>query len=209
MSTSRSLRIVLAASLAAFGAVGAVGAASASSNALNTTFTFDMARSAGVVAANCLQDAAASVRLVNHGETETMTVTATGLVPNSEYDLFVIQVPDAPFGIAWYQGDLQSDGTGAAHHSYVGRFSIETFAVAPGSAAAPVIHTGVDASSNPAFAPIHMFHLGLWFGSPSVATAAGCPSTVTPFNGDHNAGIQAMSTRNFPNLRGPLRHLQP
>ena len=49
-----------------------------------------------------------------------------------------------------------------------------------------------------------MFHLGLWFDSPEDAEAAGCPNTVTPFNGAHDAGIQALSTRNFPQLEGPL-----
>src|SRR5882724_4032441 len=37
-------------------------------------------------------------------------------------------------------------------------------------------------------APIHTFHLGLWFNSPVDAANAGCPGTVTRFNGDHNAG---------------------
>jgi len=79
--------------------------------------------------------------------------------------------------------------------------------VAPGSGPAPVVHR-VDASVNPATAPVHTLHLGLWFGSAAAAVAAGCPSTVTPFNGDHTAGIQALSTRNFANNNGPLRRLQ-
>jgi hypothetical protein len=41
------------------------------------------------------------------------------------------------------------------------------------------------------------------------AAAAGCPSTVTPFNGDHTAGIQVLSTRNFDDDQGPLRQLAP
>jgi hypothetical protein len=51
---------------------------------------------------------------------------------------------------------------------------------------------------------VHTFHLGLWFGSPEEAKDAGCSDTVTPFDGDHTAGIQAFSTRNFPDLKGPL-----
>jgi hypothetical protein len=50
-----------------------------------------------------------------------------------------------------------------------------------------------------------MYHLGLWFNSPRDAARAGCPATVTPFNGEHNAGVQALSTRNFSTLFGPLR----
>jgi hypothetical protein len=52
-----------------------------------------------------------------------------------------------------------------------------------------------------------MYHLGLWFNSPQDAAAAGCAATTTPFNGEHNAGVQALSTRNFPDPSGPLRRL--
>jgi hypothetical protein len=61
-----------------------------------------------------------------------------------------------------------------------------------------------DAKKNPEFKPVHTLHLGLWFGSPEEAKDAGCSDTVTPFDGDHEAGIQAFSTRNFRNLKGPL-----
>ena len=111
--------------------------------------------------------------------------------------------------MAWYQGDIETDGQGEGHQLFVGRFNIETFIVAqpPGGQPAPVVHNQPpfpDASTNPATEPIHTFHLGLWFGSPLAAQAAGCPNTVTRFNGDHNAGIQALSTRNFGNaLRTP------
>ena len=89
----------------------------------------------------------------------------------------------------------------------IGRFNIETFAVAPKTAPAPVTHPGKDADSNPPFAPIHTYHVGFWFNSPDDAVKAGCPGNVTPFNGDHTAGVQAMSTRNFPDLAGPLSQL--
>ena len=87
-----------------------------------------------------------------------------------------------------------------------GASTCETFIVAqpPGGQPAPVVHNQPpfpDASMNPATEPIHTYHLGLWFGSPSAAQAAGCPNTVTRFNGDHNAGIQALSTRNFGKLK--------
>lgn len=35
---------------------------------------------------------------------------------------------------------------------------------------------------------------------------AACPDDVTPFNGEHNAGVQVLSTRNFPN-HGPLARI--
>jgi hypothetical protein len=52
-----------------------------------------------------------------------------------------------------------------------------------------------------------MYHLGLWFNSPTDAAAAGCSHATTPFNGEHNAGPQALSTQNFPNGFGPLRNV--
>jgi hypothetical protein len=136
-----------------------------------------------------------------------MTLRAAGLPANTAFDLFILQLPNAPFGVSWYQSDLQTGYDGTASVTVVGRFNVETFAVAPGAGPAPVVHYGVDAATNPPFAPIHTFHVGFWFNSPTDAVNAGCPGVVTPFNGDHNAGVQAMSTRNFGDLDGPLRHL--
>jgi hypothetical protein len=48
----------------------------------------------------------------------------------------------------------------------------------------------------------------LWFGDPKDAKEAGCSGKVKQFDGDHEAGIQAFSTRNYPALRGPLRQIQ-
>jgi hypothetical protein len=168
---------------------------------------FPIVRSSGAVNAGCLPYASGRVTISPLGPVENMHVEVTGLPKNTEFDLFVIQLPNAPFGLSWYQGDIQTDGNGTGVGDFVGRFSIETFIVAPGSGPAPVIHP-VDASSNPATAPVHTLHLGLWFGSAAAAAAAGCPATVTPFNGNHTAGIQALSTRNFANNNGPLRRLQ-
>jgi hypothetical protein len=189
--------------------VGFVVAASLPAAAAQNTI-FNMARSATAFNAGCLPNAIGRVTINALGPVEVMHVEATGLPANAEFDLFVIQVPNAPFGMAWYQGDMETNAAGRAVGDFIGRFSIETFIVAPGTAPAPVVHPGApfpDADSNPATHPVHTFHLGLWFGSPATASAAGCPGTVTPFNGAHNAGVQALSTRNFPTLNGPLRNI--
>jgi hypothetical protein len=47
--------------------------------------------------------------------------------------------PEDRIGVSWYQGDIETDKNGRGHQQFVGRFSIETFAVAPGSAPAPVV----------------------------------------------------------------------
>jgi hypothetical protein len=174
------------------------------------SFTFNMTVSAG--AKSCVPNASAKVTITPAGSVEIMDVTVQGLPANKEFDFFVIQVPKAPFGVAWYQGDIQTDKNGRGHQRFVGRFSIETFAVATGSAPAPVVFGSgpfPDASLNPPFNPIQMYHLGVWFGSPETASAAGCPATETPFNGEHNAGIQVFNTSNFSDDQGPLRKVNP
>jgi hypothetical protein len=182
-------------------AAGAVAAAT-------PVIDFDMSPSAG--ARTCLPNATAHVHIRSLGPVEALDIDATGLPANTDFDLFVIQVPTAPFGLSWYQGDLETDGNGSAHGHFLGRFSIETFFVAPGVAPAPVVFDDQpfpDASTNPAFNPIQTYHLGVWFNSPADAGQAGCAATVTPFNGEHNAGIQVLNTARFPNDQGPLRQL--
>jgi len=172
--------------------------------------TFNIVRSAAADKAGCILNAKGRVTINSFGPVEVMHVEATGLPPNTEFDLFVIQVPNTPFGLSWYQGDIETNGAGKGVGDFIGRFSIETFIVAPGSAPAPVVHTAPpfpDANSNPATGPVHTFHLGLWFGSPEAAASAGCPNTITPFDGEHRAGIQALSSRNFADLNGPLKRI--
>jgi hypothetical protein len=141
-----------------------------------------------------------------------MFLVASGLPPNTGFDSFVIRVPNAPFGLSWYQGDIQSDADGDAVQHFRGRFSIETFIVAPGVASAPLVFNNQpfpDAAQNPATLPVQTYHLGMWFNSPADAQKAGCPATVTPFNGEHNAGIQVLNTSTFSDDHGPLRKLSP
>jgi len=198
------LAIVVAGAAAALAASVVVGT---QAHSADRGITFSMVRSSAAVAANCLPFATATVRVVAHAQNETMTINATGLPPDTAFDLFITQLPNAPFGLSWYQSDLQSDGYGTASVTVIGRFNIETFAVAPGVGPAPVVHPDKDAATNPAFAPIHTFHVGFWFNSPADAVKAGCAGATTPFNGDHTAGVQAMSTRNFGDLKGPLSQL--
>jgi hypothetical protein len=162
-----------------------------------------------MVAANaCLPGAKAKVQIISDGQAEDMFIVASGLPPNTAFDFFVIQVPKGPFGLSWYQGDMQSDDDGDAVQHFRGRFSIETFIVAPGSAPAPKVFDD-NATTNPATPPVQIYHLGLWFNSPTDAQNAGCPNTVTPFNGEHNAGIQVLNTSNFRDDQGPLLRLRP
>src|SRR5580693_7318931 len=173
----------------------------------NDEFKFDLVSSAAF-----LPQAHGRVKIESVGPVEIMSVKVWGLPPNTDFDFFVIQKPATPFGLSWYQGDIETNRFGVGFERFVGRFSIETFIVAPGTQGvpAPIPHNAPpDARMNPITAPVHTFHLGLWFNSPEDAKKAGGPDTVTPFNGEHNAGVQVLNTSNFPDLEGPLINVHP
>jgi len=165
--------------------------------------SFDMVVSAG--AKNCLPDAKGHVTIRAAGDNQRMHVEVEGLPPHTGFTLFVLQVPTAPFGLSWYQGDIDTDEDGRGSKKFLGIFSSETFIIAPTEGRpAPQTHPGVDALTNPATAPVHTYHLGMWFSDPADAAAAGCPNNTTPFDGDHVAGIQVLNTSNFPDTAGPV-----
>jgi hypothetical protein len=166
--------------------------------------SFKMVRSKAAVDNECLEGASANVDIHSTPVgNQIMDVTLEHAAKNTEYTLFVIQQPNDPFGISWYQGDIATDNKGNGKGRFIGIFNDEVFAIAPGSVKAPQVDNQ-DAEKNPKFDPVHTFHLGLWFADPKEAKEAGCSGKVTPFDGDHEAGIQALSTRNFGNLEGPL-----
>jgi hypothetical protein len=139
---------------------------------------------------------------------QIMNVTLHNAAKNTEYTVFVIQQPNFPLGVSWYQGDITTETARAtAWGVFVGIFSEKVFAIAPGSVPAPQVDKQ-DAKKSPKFAPVHTFHVGVWFASSKEAAKAGCSNTKTPFDGDHEAGIQALSTRNFPDLEGPLGNIK-
>ena len=195
-------------------------AAVASAQRSSNSFSFDMVVSSG--AATCLPDATAQVTIVARGNdtAEDMYVNARGLPPNTDFDFFVIQVPNKPFGLAWYKGDLLTNTRGEAFQHFRSRYQFGTFVIAPGVASAPQTHTTgpfPDALVNPETigpsgtitGPVQLYHLGLWFDSATDAQSAGCPNTVTPFNSQQDAGIQVLNTANFPDTAGPLSEFNP
>jgi hypothetical protein len=158
---------------------------------------FAMVQSPGISA--CLPHAAAQVSIFPQGVVEIMRVDVSGLPPNADFDLFVNQLPNKPFGVSWYQSDLHTDGQGRGNVIVVGRFNAETFAVSPGG-------------PTTTFPPTHTYHLGLWFNDPQLPFQLGCEPgktapVVTPFNGEQHAGIQVLNTAEFPDNAGPLSQL--
>jgi hypothetical protein len=159
--------------------------------AANDSTNFNMVRSAGAV--SCLKSTARGrVTISDAGQVQNMHVEVFALPANTQFTLFVINTPNAPFTPAWYQGDITTDARGNGVVDVTGIFSDETFILNPGTPAVPT----------------ELQHLGLWFADPADAANAGCADTVTPFDGDHNAGIQVLNTSNFPDAAGPLRRIQ-
>jgi hypothetical protein len=160
------------------------------------SFSFKLVPSPHIHA--CLPHAGGSATITHTGINDTMTVSIHGMPPGTGFDLFVIQEPLKPFGVSWYQTDVQANRSGAGSATVRGVFSRETFSVSPGGTAT--------------FKPTHQFHLGLWFNNPATPFNIGCEPgmtapVVTPFNGEQHAGIQALNTSQFPVNAGPLSHV--
>ena len=106
---------------AALALAPAVGLAQAlpPNNPNSTTFTFPLTVSPG--AATCLPNAKGVVIDHTFGNVEYLEIVVSGLPPNTDFVLFVIQVPNAPFGLASYNGDILTDDTGTGVLNVVGR----------------------------------------------------------------------------------------
>ena len=96
------------------------------------TIQFPMVESPGAKAAGCLLKAGGTVTDHTFGAFENLEVVVHDLPPNTEFDLFSIEVPNAPFGLAWYIGDINTDATSTGVGNFVGRFNVETFVISPG-----------------------------------------------------------------------------
>jgi hypothetical protein len=156
-------------------------------------FTFALVPSPGI--AQCLPHAGGRVTIIPGHLNDVMRISIHGMPPNAGFDLFVIQLPLKPFGVAWYQSDINVGRDGKGRARVRGIFDVETFSVSLGGTTT--------------FAPTHQYHLGLWFNDPVIPFQLGCEPgatepIVTPFNGEQHAGIQVLNTSQFPDNAGPL-----
>src|SRR5947209_8166006 len=83
-----------------------------------STFTFSLVPSPNIT--SCLPKAHGSATIKTGKLNDTLTVSVSGLAPSTGYDLFILELPNKPFGVAWYQSDLQTDATGAGSVSVRG-----------------------------------------------------------------------------------------
>jgi hypothetical protein len=198
MTRNGLLRFLLPVTALAGGVALTVGMATASGATTRPadSFSFSLVPSPGITA--CLPKASGKVTITPGSLNDTMTVSVSGMPDNTGFDLFVIQQPNKPFGVAWYQTDVNAGSSGSGSATVKGVFDKETFSVSAGGTVT--------------FTPTHQYHLGLWFASPEVPFKLGCEPgatspVVTPFNGEQDAGIQVLNTANFPTNAGPLSHV--
>src|ERR1051326_1866185 len=130
---------LLVLALVALAACGTSSAASTTSstdiNADTNGFHFNLVPSPGITA--CLPKASGKGTISNvkqNGEVlnQVLTISVQNLAKNAGYDLFVTEIPNKPFGIAWYQSDLQTDSNGNGSVQVRGIFNEETFSVSTG-----------------------------------------------------------------------------
>jgi hypothetical protein len=132
---------------------------------------------------------------------DTLTLSAHNLKPHLGFDLFTMQNSNLlangevnpsfkNFGLAWYQTDVEASSTGTATVTINTILLDQIF--------------GFDPSKG--LLPTHTFHVGFWFNNPQDAVACGFdPTMPTPFNGEQNAGPNAMiSLPNATTKLGPL-----
>src|SRR5260370_37290470 len=68
---------------------------------------FQLVRSNGLINfPNVTPHAHGNVTVRSIGPVEIMRVTVAGLPPNTGFDLFITQVPNAPFGLSWFHEQL-------------------------------------------------------------------------------------------------------
>ena len=96
-----------------------------------------------------------------------------------------------------YLGDVETNDIGSTHRYFTGRFNKDVFIVAPGSGPAPTPHGVKDDGTNPAFDPIHTYHIGLWFRDRRRRPQERCdlPHGPTPFNAPSKHGGTRISAR--------------
>jgi hypothetical protein len=196
---TRTAAMATAAGLAgtALVAIGITAASGATTSpAAANPFTFALKPSPGI--ASCLPHAGGRVTITPGSLNDVMKVSLYGMPRNTGFDVFVIQLPNKPFGVSWYQTDLNVGRNGSGSATVRGIFDAETFSVSPGGTTT--------------FAPTHQYHIGVWFNDPKVPFKLGCEPgktspVVTPFNGEQHAGIQVVNTAQFPDNAGPLSHV--
>lgn len=175
--------------LSHYGLVDAQDDGSSDSGSVQTTadekmIQFNLVPASDAIA-NCFPDAIAKVRvLLTEDElgTDTITITAKRLRPDTSFAVFLTELPVPPFGAVQYIADLTTNGGG--------RGSVQVNTIIEEAFISQVID-GQRVRKD-------LDHVVFWFADPADADACFAPATagITSFDGDGVAGPAAMSSRN-------------
>jgi hypothetical protein len=203
------LAVVVAAVMTGWSVLAASTARPIKQQVNTFSLTFDMVPATPAIRA-CLPDAKGTVTIKKWEVNDELTLDVVGLARNTGYALFVLQMPGTPFGMAWYQSDLETDSNGEGSASVWGALNAKAFSISP----AQLTTRGQrgNAQTGAMFGAVNLYHLGLWFDDPQVPFRQGCEPgqkapVVTPFNSGQHAGIQVLNTSNFMNQPGPLSNV--
>src|ERR1044072_8235186 len=116
---------------------------------------FSLAPAADAVAA-CFPNATATVKVLRTADeagTDTLTLTAKGLRPNTAFAVFLTESPSAPFGVVQFLARLNTDASG--------RGSVEVNAI--------IEHAFVSQVIDCRQARKDLDHIVVWFANPADA----------------------------------------
>ena len=119
---------------------------------------------------------------------DSFNIKARGLPANTAFTVFLLEQAETPFGAAEYIGDIFTDANGKANN---------TFRLIVSEAFSSTIVNGQRVRKE-------LNRVGAWFADPAGDDfCLGAGSPVTPFDGDNEAGVQALNSRNSPPLPAP------
>jgi hypothetical protein len=146
---------------------------------------FELVPSSPEIAA-CFPDLRAEVEIELETETkgrDEFELKVEGAPANQELTVFLLEIPNAPFGAAQYSGDVITNDQGNGKNEF-------ELIVEEAFASTLVDGTRVRAELN---------HVGFWFADPAADDVCFGPGggAVTPFDGDNEASVQIMNSANF------------
>ncbi len=144
-------------------------------------FGFNLVPASDAIAA-CLPNAMARVTVFPREDirgVDTLELRAHGLRPNTTFAVFLTEMPVPPFGAVQYIGDFTTNAAGT------GRVRVDA------------IIDEAFAFNNITGIRIDLNHVVFWFADPADDEDCVPGSGPTPFDGDGEAGVAAMSSKNF------------
>jgi hypothetical protein len=162
------------------GAVGPGSHASAHVTSAATAQAHLRLQPSSPVLAGCFPHAGAKVKVdltTDQIGKDTFTIRAHDLKPKTDFTVFLVETPGAPFGAAEYIGDITTDRYGRAYNQF-------SLIVEEAFAFNNVTQSRTDLNS-----------VGVWFADPKDDDGClGAASPVTGFDGDASAGVQMLNS---------------